>query len=69
MSLEKRYRAYLLLAIVFCVIGIIFNITTKTTTGMGALSIAAGGLTLALGITIKRKARETQKSSNEDISS
>lgn len=69
MSLKNRYKTYLLLAILFCALGITLNLTTGNTTGIGALVISTGGISLALGVTIKRKANANNTPDNNDLTS
>lgn len=68
MNLEKRYKTYLILALAFCAVGIVLNITAKNTAGLGALFISSGGISLVMGITIKRKSQENKKAPNQESS-
>lgn len=68
MSLKTRYKVYVILALALCAIGIWLNISTGNTTGLGSLLITAGGISLVLGITLKRKAQEIQTPTDEDFS-
>ena len=68
MSLKIRFKIYVLLAILFCAKGVIINVVTNSTTGLGALFIVAGGISLVLGITIKRKAQASDFNIDQDHS-
>ena len=69
MSLENRYKIYLIVALTLCVIGVLLNISSHSTTGLGGLFISSGGISLVLGITIKRKSQDIKKTTEEDFSS
>lgn len=69
MSIENRYKAYVIIAVLLCVVGILLNISSGNTTGLGGIFISTGGISLVLGITIKRKSQEIQKPTEEDHSS
>lgn len=66
MNLDKRYKAYLILAILLCTIGTFINFSSGNHTGLGALIIVAGGISLVLGITIKRKLQAIKSSVNQE---
>ena len=68
MSLKTRYKIYVILALAFCAAGVGLNISTESTAGFGSLLITAGGISLVLGITLKRKAQEIQDPTDEDLS-
>ena len=69
MSLEKRYKVYLILAVLLCAVGVGLNIFFGNKTGLGSLIITVGGITLVLGITIKRKSNDTKDPSDNELSS
>ncbi|MDH5475781.1 MAG: hypothetical protein OEX22_08845 [Cyclobacteriaceae bacterium] len=69
MSLENRYKIYLIVALILCVIGIVLNISSQSTTGLGGIFISSGGISLVLGITIKRKSQDIKKTTKENFSS
>ncbi|MDH5367417.1 MAG: hypothetical protein OEW67_10540 [Cyclobacteriaceae bacterium] len=69
MSLENRFKAYIIIAVLLCVLGILLNMSSGNTTGLGGIFITTGGISLVLGITIKRKYQERQNSSEKDLTS
>ena len=68
MNLDKRYKAYLILAILLCAIGAFINFSSGNHTGLGALIIVSGGISLVLGITIKRKLQAIKSPVNQEDS-
>ena len=68
MNLDIRFKIYVVLSLLFCSTGVIFNMLTNNVTGLGALFIVAGGISLVLGITIKRKAQALKSPANQNQS-
>ena len=55
MSLQKRYKFYLVIAIILGVAGLVLGYLTKNLSGIGLIFILVGCVALVMGITIKRK--------------
>ena len=65
---EHRYKIYLILALMLCALGVLINSSTGNVTGVGVILIMAGGISLVMGITLKRKVQDEKEKISKNSS-